>query len=287
MRRESGADTRTLELTFRERAAPAGSPHSFALLFADGDLRAPLAALFAFEAELRGVVHPAREHGAAHLKLAWWSEEIERIARGAPQHPIGRALVAAAAPLMVDLGALRDTLVAAQHDLARRGVADLDELLAYCHRSSGIGHQLAAAFAEPAADRHSAVRRFGGALGRGLRLTELLAQHRVDIEAGRVRLPQTLLQRHGLTGADFLKPAPGTGALGLLDELAAGAHALLGEAIAFRDIDRRRQRAGLVLAEMAGAALARMRREQFSVRSLGTLSSFRLLWCAWRRARNP
>ncbi len=287
MRREAGADPRTLELTFRERAAPAGSPQYYALLFADPDLRPALAALYAFEAEMRAVVHPGVEHAAAHLKLAWWSEELERTARGAPLHPISRALAAAAAPLNLDLSALGEHLSAAQFDLAAHPLADMEQVLIYCQQSGGVTQQLAASFAEPAIDRRTETRRFGSLLGRGLRLTQLLRSHVEDGKAGRLRLPQDRLQQLGLTPAHFLAEARPAAALALLDELAARAADLLQGATALVLADRSRQRAGLVLAALALVSIQRMRASRFSIGSLRTPPAFQLLWRAWRTARTP
>jgi 15-cis-phytoene synthase len=285
MRREAGGDLRSLERTFRERAAPAGSPRYFALLFAAEDLRAPLAALYAFEAEVRAAVHPDTEHAAAHLKLAWWAEETERMVRGAPLHPIGRALWTAARAVNVDLSCLSETLAAAHHDLAARPISDQEELMAYCHRSGGLAQQFAASLAQPSADRLGEVRRFGGALGRGLRLTELLRGHAADLRAGRVRLPQVLLRKHGVTPEQFLTPPQPPAAIALLDELAAAATVLLTEAVSQPLSDRSRQRAGLVLAELALVSLRRMRTARFAPGSLDHPPAATMLWHAWRTAR--
>ncbi|HZF17443.1 MAG TPA: squalene/phytoene synthase family protein [Steroidobacteraceae bacterium] len=285
MRREAGADPRTLELTFRERAAPAGSPQYYALLFADSELRPALAALYAFEAEMRAAVHPSIEHAAAHLKLAWWAEELERIARRTPLHPISRALVLAADPLNIDLSALADLLTAARFDLAGHPLTDTEQLLAYCQRSGAVTQQLAAGFAQPAVDRRTETRRFGSLLGRGLRLTQLLRSHVEDAKAGRLRLPQDRLLAIGLAPPDFLAQPRPAGATALLDELAGRAAELLTAAIAMPLADRSRQRAGLVLAELAFASVRRMRTAGFSAPSLRAPPAFRLLWRAWRTAR--
>jgi len=287
MRREAGADPRTLELTFRERAAPAGSPQYYALLFADRDLRPALAALYAFEAEVRAAAHPGVEHAAAHLKLAWWGEELERTARGAPLHPITRALAAAAAPLNLDLAALAEPLIAAQFDLAGHPLTDIEQLLIYCQQSGGVTQQLAASFAQPAIDRRAEARRFGSLLGRGLRLTQLLRNHVEDARAGRLRLPQDRLQELRLTASDFLSAPRPAAALVLLDELAARAAELLQSARTLALADRARQRAGLVLAALALISIERMRAARFSIGSLRTPPALQLLWRAWRTARNP
>jgi len=287
MRREADRDPRSLERTFRERAAPAGSPRYYALLFAPADIRSGLAALYAFDAEVRAAVHPHSEHSAAHLKLAWWAQEVERIGRGAPLHPIGCALSAAAQPLGLDLTCLGDYLVAAQHDLAGLPIADEEELAAYCHRSGGLLQQLGASLAQPSADRRGEVRRFGGALGRGLRLTELVRTHRTDLGAGRVRFAQSRLRQHDVSPAELLAAPPPAKAIALLDDTAAQAAALLTQAAAEPLADRSRQRAGLVLANLALDALRRMRESRFAPRSLLDPPDFLQLWRAWRTARNP
>jgi phytoene synthase len=286
MRREAGGDPRSLEQTFRERAAPAGSSRYCALLFAPADIRSALTALYAFDAELRAAVHPDTEHSAAHLKLTWWAEEIDRIVRGRPLHPIGRALSAAAQPLGLDLACLADYLVAAQHDLAGLPVTDDEELTAYCQRSGGLIQQLGACFAEPALDRRMQARRFGGALGRGLRLAELLRSHRNDLRAGRVRLPQSRMRQHHVTTANFLSQNPPPAAVELLDELAAQAVALISQAETQGLTDRSRQRAGIVLGALAVNSLQRMRSSRFAARSMREPVALTQLWRAWRAARN-
>jgi phytoene synthase len=286
MRRETDRDPRSLEQTFRERAAPPGSPRYFALLFAPADIRPGLAALYAFDAEVRAAVHPDREHAAAHLKLAWWAEEIERIGRGAPLHPISRALCTAVQPLGLDLSCLSDYLLAARHDLAGLPIADDEELAAYCQRSGGLLQQLGALLAQPSADRRGEARRFGGALGRGLRLAELLRTHRTDLQAGRVRFAQSRLRRHDVSPAELLAAVPPARAIALLDELAAQAATLLSQATAQPLADRSRQRAGLVLADLALVTLRRMRASRFAPRSLLEPPAVLQLWRAWQTARS-
>src|SRR3984957_19790043 len=74
------------------RAVPAGSPRYWSWLFAAPAMRAPLLGIYALLGEWQALIDPAVGPVAAHLKLAWWREEIERLSRGAPVHPIGRYL---------------------------------------------------------------------------------------------------------------------------------------------------------------------------------------------------
>ena len=285
MRREARADSGSLEHTFRERAAPAGSPRYYALLFAPPDVRPALTALYAFDAEVRAAVHPRTEHAAAHLKLRWWQEEASRMAQGAGLHPIGRALSAAAQASGVDLACLPDYLVAAEHDLAGRPIADDEEFTAYCHRSGGLLQQLAATLAQPAGERRAQVQRFGGALGRGLRMTELLRSLDFDLRSGRVRLPQSRLSAYGVAAGSFLEAQPPAAARELLDELAAQATGLISQALGQTLADRSRHRSAFVLGELALVALRRMRAARFAPQAASDPAGLVQLWRAWRTAR--
>jgi phytoene synthase len=61
-------------------------------LFAAAAARPPLLGIYALLAEWNALMDPATEHSAARIKLAWWQEEIRRLAAGVPVHPIGAYL---------------------------------------------------------------------------------------------------------------------------------------------------------------------------------------------------
>ncbi len=81
---------RRLEESYRGLAVLAGSPRYWSWLFAAAPVRDPLLGIYALLGEWRALLDPAIELAAAHPKLAWWREEIERLGRGAPVHPISR-----------------------------------------------------------------------------------------------------------------------------------------------------------------------------------------------------
>ena len=285
MRRETADAARGLERTLRERAAPVGLPRYYALLFAPAEVRPALTALYAFDAEIRAAVHPGTEHAAAHLKLTWWREEIERLARGKPVHPIGRALHAAAEPLGLEITGLADYLVAAEHDLSARSIVDDDEFMGYLQRGGGLLQQLAASFAQPSLDRRSDTRRFGGSLGRGLRLVEILRGVRSHATAGRVRLPESRLQACNVSATELAADTLSPKTLALLSACATQAQALITDALDLRMVDRPRQRAGIVLGTLALATLKRMRSGGFTPQSSTADGGLSQLWRAWRAAR--
>jgi hypothetical protein len=106
-------------------AAPApGSRRYFTLLYTPQARREQLNTLLAVADELAGARAASADHSVAHVRLEWWRQEATRFARGEPQHPWLRALLAehpAAAAL--DLQPLVD---AAAVDLATRTLASQD-----------------------------------------------------------------------------------------------------------------------------------------------------------------
>src|SRR6202789_3698140 len=83
---------RALDATYRSRAVPPGTPRYWSWLFAAAELRAPLLGIYALGAEWQALMDPATETGVAHLKLAWWREEMQRLAAGSAVHPISSYL---------------------------------------------------------------------------------------------------------------------------------------------------------------------------------------------------
>jgi len=83
---------KALDETYRARAIPKGSVRYWSWLFAAAPARAPLLGIYALFAEWNALMDPATEHSAARIKLAWWQEEIRRLAAGVPVHPIGAYL---------------------------------------------------------------------------------------------------------------------------------------------------------------------------------------------------
>src|SRR6202044_632097 len=81
-----------LEATYRNRAVPAGTVRYWSWLFAAAESRAPLLGIYALRAEWQALMDPATEPNVAHLKLAWWQEEMQRLPPGAAAHPTNRYL---------------------------------------------------------------------------------------------------------------------------------------------------------------------------------------------------
>jgi phytoene synthase len=76
----------------REKAAVAGTSFYYCTLFYPADIKRSLNALHAFHAEIGQVIEDCTDPGVAHLKLAWWHEEIQRLYTDTARHPVTREL---------------------------------------------------------------------------------------------------------------------------------------------------------------------------------------------------
>lgn len=104
---------KTLDSTYRARAIPAGSARYWSWLFAAAPARPPLLGIYALLAEWNALMDPATEHSAAQIKLAWWQEEIRRLAAGVPVHPVGIYLASLPRAGEVDFARLETSIDAA------------------------------------------------------------------------------------------------------------------------------------------------------------------------------
>jgi len=63
----------------QQKAAASGSSFYYSFLFLSPPRRRAITALYAFCREVDDVVDEVADAGVAHSKLAWWTQEIERL----------------------------------------------------------------------------------------------------------------------------------------------------------------------------------------------------------------
>ena len=175
----------------------------FAALYSLPRPRRVLEQLSAIELEIGAALRPGLEHRVAHVRLGWWREECERTRRGAPVHPLTRALVREFAGAPVDLDGLVDT---ALWDLAAATFATRAELAGYCERWAHSLAGLAAASAAEGTAERAALERCGRTLGALLRELQMLSELTADARAGRLRVPLDELERAGIEPAALVRP---------------------------------------------------------------------------------
>jgi phytoene/squalene synthetase len=79
---------KALDETYAARAVPPGTTRHLSWLFAAPEARAPLLGIYALGAEWQALMDPATDPRVSELKLAWWHEEMLRLAGGKALHPV-------------------------------------------------------------------------------------------------------------------------------------------------------------------------------------------------------
>jgi 15-cis-phytoene synthase len=269
-----------LEAGYRARAIPAGSARHISWLFASPEARAPLLGVYALLAEWNALMDPASEPSAARIKLAWWQEEMRRLAAGVPIHPIGRYLKSLPRAAQVDFAPLQFSVAAAAAEIdgapLERGV----DLAPHAHalRANPLG--VAARLAGGELDEVG-LSRCIHALAEAEHLARSVADHRRAARAGRVSFPVEELMAAGIDNADLAADQPPPRLeryLQLLRERAA-----LGFTVAAQSLPHALKAPQRHLLVLAALGLKQLRQRSPTHQSLSPLDML-LAWNTARRA---
>lgn len=265
------------------RGLPPGSPRYFAVLFAQPTARPSLAALYAFEAELRRIV-AAESHEGAHARLQWWRGELERLTAGRPTHPIAVALQPLQDRDGIDLTLLHELLAAADLDMARFTYHSRRELEAYCFRSSGALQVLIATALANGRTLCKPEHEFARQLGAGVRQAEILRDQMIDVCHGRLYAPLDELATAGVEPGAVGRAATNAAAAIFLGDWRDRVRRVLRSLPSQLDTPglRRTQRHGLVLAALHARLVERLERFDGHANRRLELEPFARLWTAWR-----
>jgi phytoene synthase len=142
-------------------------------------------------------VDEAPDFERAGARLAFWRAEIARVFDGEPPlSPQGRALQPVARGFELPRRSFDDLVDGVQMDLAGRRYETFDELREYCWRvASTVGLICLNIFG----CRHPGARDYAMHLGLALQLTNIVRDVKVDLDRGRVYLPQDEMRRFQCT----------------------------------------------------------------------------------------
>jgi 15-cis-phytoene synthase len=269
---------RRLEESYRGLAVPAASPRYWSWLFAAAPMRDPLLGIYALLAEWRALLDPAIELAAAHLKLAWWREEIERLGRGAPVHPISRYIASLPRAGEVDFTPLETTLAAAARQIGGAPLERGAELEA--HAAALWAQPLATAArlaGEPPPALAAAVHRAEAALAAAEYLNDAIAGYRRAARFGRVAFPIDELLAADVEDADLSAAEPPLHLQSYLGELRRRAVGYCSQAAAVLPRSEHGPMRHLLVLAALGARQTNGRRNR--------LLPLRELYLAWSTAR--
>jgi hypothetical protein len=109
----------------QEKCAASGSSFYYSFLFLPIERRRAIMALYAFCREVDDVVDECNDAAIASTKLTWWRQEIERVANGQPQHPVGLALKGLDKSINLPKEQLLEIIDGMEMDLSSRATSTL------------------------------------------------------------------------------------------------------------------------------------------------------------------
>ncbi len=266
----------------RQKAAASGSSFYYSFLFLPPERRRAITALYAFCREVDDVVDECTDVGVARTQLAWWRNQVAAIYDGAPaQHPVAQALAAVIPAFKLPQERLQEIIDGMEMDLTQRRYPDFAALRLYCYRAASVVGLLSA---EIFGYRHPDTLKYAENLGLAFQLTNIIRDVGEDARRDRVYLPLDELARYNVSVADIMHARESDGFRQLMEFQIERALGYYREAYALLPaVDRKSQRAGLVMAAIYQTLLAEIRTDGSQVLTQRiSLTPLRKLWIAWK-----
>jgi len=263
------------------KTAKSGSSFYYSFLFLPQEQRRAITALYAFCREVDDVVDECSDVGVARVKLAWWRNEVDALYQGRPQHPVAMALAEVTRRFNVPQRHLQEIIDGMEMDLDHNGYPDFAALRLYCHRVAGVVGLLSAeifGYQDPRTLDYAAD------LGLAFQLTNIIRDVGEDARRNRIYLPLDELREHRVSASEIAAARESDDFRGLMEFQIDRALGFYERAIAaLPSVDRRSQRAGLVMAAIYRALLDEIRADGCRVLTHRTsLTPIRKLWIAWK-----
>ena len=265
----------------QQKAVASGSSFYYSFLFLPPERRHAITALYAFCREVDDVVDECTEPQLAHAKLGWWRAEIAGLYAGNPQHPVTNALKPHLEKFHIAAERLNEIIAGMEMDLTQSRYLDFTGLERYCYHVAGAVGLLAAGIF---GYRDRRTLEYAKSLGTAFQLTNIIRDVGADARNNRIYLPMDELKRFGVPAADVFQAKFSEEFKSLMTFQARRAESFYQQAMqTLPAVDRRSQRAGLIMAAIYRATLFEIERDGFKVLDRRTsLTPLRKLWIAWK-----
>ncbi len=263
----------------QEKCAASGSSFYYSFLFLPPERRRAIMALYAFCREVDDVVDECNDPAIASTKLVWWRQEVERVAEGQPQHPVGLALKGIAPSINLPKEQLLEIIDGMEMDLLQSRYLDFKGLSLYCYRVASVVGLLAA---EIFGYQDRQTQKYAHDLGMAFQLTNIIRDIGEDARRGRIYIPMDELKQFNVPAADILNAKYSDNFTALMQFQYERAERYYDQALAqLPKIDRKSQRPGLIMAAIYRTLLDEIRHENFQVlHQRISLPPTRKLWLA-------
>jgi phytoene synthase len=269
-----------------DKVRQSGSSFTSSFRLLPREKREAMTVLYAFCREVDDVVDECSDAAVARTTLNWWRAEVANIYAGNPQHPVCRALVPVVRRYQLAEEYLLEIIDGMAMDLEQPRYADFKSLQLYCYRVASVVGLLSA---EIFGYRDRRTLKYAHDLGIAFQLTNIIRDVGEDARRNRIYLPMDEMQQFGVTAADILQGRETEGFRKLMAFQIERARHYYDQALAqLPAVDRKAQRAGLVMAAIYRATLDRVEASGCHVlRERVSLTPTYKLWLAIRAWLKP
>ena len=163
-----------------------------AFIFLKKEKREALTALYAFCREVDDIADECLDHEIASRKLNWWREEIERLFKSEPQHPVSKALHPFISHFNLSKNHFIEIIDGMEMDVKFNRYESFEQLQLYCYRvASCVGILSANIFGF----KNKNTLDFAKNLGIALQLTNIIRDLGEDARRGRIYIPLDELKK--------------------------------------------------------------------------------------------
>ena len=163
-----------------------------AFIFLKKEKREALTALYAFCREVDDIADECLDHEIASRKLNWWREEIERLFKSEPQHPVSKALHPFISHFNLSKNYFIEIIDGMEMDVKFNRYESFEQLQLYCYRvASCVGILSANIFGF----KNKNTLDFAKNLGIAVQLTNIIRDLGEDARRGRIYIPLDELKK--------------------------------------------------------------------------------------------
>lgn len=226
----------------------------YSLLLTPQSLKQKLLAILAYCQEVTAIRTKVSEPMVARVKLAWWRDETNRLFNQQAQHPVTVALSEIVKSFNLSRELFEEFLLAVEMDFEISRFPTFKECELFCARMAGAPAQLMAQVLGVADKKIlENIRK----IAVGYHLTALIQNLGQHLRAGRVYLPEQLLEQFGLNAHGLLHLQSSEALSNCLRSFATRAQEYLKENI--------EEKPFLIRAKLAQALLTEFEHDQFNV----------------------
>ena len=172
-----------------------------AFIFLSKEKREALTALYAFCREVDDIADECLDHEIASSKLNWWRDEIDRLFKDDPQHPVSKALHPFIERFNLSKNYFIEIIDGMEMDVKFNRYESFEQLELYCYRvASCVGILSAHIFGY----KNKNTLTFAKNLGIALQLTNIIRDLGEDARRGRIYIPLDELKKLGVSEEEII-----------------------------------------------------------------------------------